>query len=467
MNTLDQKVFDYIEHNHLIEEGDTVIIGLSGGADSVCLLNLLSKYKILKNISLVAVHVNHMIRGEEAKRDEKFAKSLCDKMQIKCEIFCKNIPEEASRSGESEEECGRRIRYEIFKQVMEKYQASKIAVAHHMNDQAETVLFRIARGSGVKGIAGMRASHGNIIRPLLCISKDEIVEYIRQEGLDYVEDYTNDDTEYSRNYIRKEILPKLEIINSDAINHIASLADLAGEMNDYICKKAKEIVKKAQIRTEDGSTWALRPVYDVNIIRGEDDFLLPYVIRSIFDENNISLKDITRDHVLGIAGIMRQCESKRLELPRGIRFCVEANKAYILTEGENIDRGGQIDELEIGPGEYTLSDGSKLLCRLLESFSMEDIPRNAYTKWFDYDKICNGLCIRNRLPGDTIVVNEAGDHKKLKEYFINEKIPQSERDSVKVIVAGSEVIWVIGHRIAENVKLTSSTETVLEINYII
>ena len=210
------KVTDYIKENELIAPGDTIIEGISGGADSVCLFLILEEYKKEVPFNTVAVHVHHGIRKKTADKDQKFVEKLCESKGVELKSFKKDIPLICKITKESEEECGRRIRYEIFDDVCRLYENARIAVAHHMNDQAETVIFRIIRGSGIKGLTGMEAKRDNIIRPLLCLKRDEIEEYLEYLGQDYRIDETNSKLEYSRNYIRKKIIPKFESVRQNA-----------------------------------------------------------------------------------------------------------------------------------------------------------------------------------------------------------------------------------------------------------
>ncbi|MBR6396573.1 MAG: tRNA lysidine(34) synthetase TilS, partial [Lachnospiraceae bacterium] len=234
------KVSEYIRQNNLITPGDTIIEGISGGADSVCLLLMLEELKKEIDFKTVAVHVHHGIRRKSADKDQKFVEKLCEEKGIELKSFKKDIPLICKITRESEEECGRRIRYELFDDVCGMYENAKIAVAHHMNDQAETVLFRIIRGSGIKGLTGMEAKRDNIIRPLLCLKREEIEQYLEETEQDYRIDETNGKIEYSRNYIRKKIIPRLETLRNNAVEHINALSGEASAINSYMENKARE-----------------------------------------------------------------------------------------------------------------------------------------------------------------------------------------------------------------------------------
>lgn len=444
------KIKKYIEDNHLIAPNDTIIIGLSGGADSVCLLLILDKLRKELDYNIEAIHVNHGIRGLTADLDEEFVINLCKNHNIPIRTYKENIPAIAKESHETEEECGRRIRYEIFKENA-KEDTCKIAVAHHMEDQAETVIFRMARGTGIKGISGMRPKDGNIIRPLLCMHKREIVEYLKACEEEYRTDETNDDTLYSRNLIRKEITPLLERINEGAVDHIVSLSIESEKISKYIESQAKKLLEKAKVEDK----------YDAKIIAEDDEVIRTAAIRHLIKNSDIPLKDVSREHIERIDSLLTKSEASLVNLPRGVCAVIEAGKIYMASNKEHTE-----DDFIIkitGEGQYKLVDGRMVTARFVSSFDESLIPQSPYTKWFDYDKICNDLCIRTRQSGDYLVVGSKGEKKSLKEYMINEKIPKSERDATPILVNGNRVAWVLGRRISWDVKVTNSTKHVIEI----
>lgn len=461
MNKTRQKVIDFIINNNLINEGDRIIVGLSGGADSVCLICLLNDIKDEMSFSLEAVHVHHGIRGIEADEDENFASRICEKLDIPFASFKRDIPNEARKNHESEEECGRRIRYEIFNQEILKRDNSKIAVAHHMDDQVETILFRMLRGTGIKGIAGMKVQNGNIIRPLLCLSKSEILDYLMEIGQDFKNDSTNEDINYSRNYIRNEIIPKFKEINGNSLNHICSLSHEAMEIEEYLEQEAIEALNEALVECKKKNTQTIRK-YKVENIISKKQVIKARIIRRIIAEAGISLKDVNRDHIAQINGILEKSESGQVHLPRGARIKQESGLIYVEKEEKRVD-SFQVDIID--EGSYKVEGIGEIKCRIIKDFAMEGIPQSPYTKWLDYDKIKNGLCVRSRQSGDFLVINDEGKVKSLKDYMINEKIPKSERDRIPLIAVDNKICWVIGHRLSADVKITENTSIVLEISF--
>lgn len=452
MNNTELRVKKYIIDNELLNAGDTVVIGLSGGADSVCLFLILDKLSKDLGISLEAVHVNHGIRGLAADEDESFVIDLCKNHSVPITTRKVDIPHLASKNHETEEECGRRIRYQLFneKATSEKH---KIAVAHHMEDQAETVIFRMARGTGIKGIAGMKAIEGKIIRPLLCLHKSEIISYLKECEQEYRNDATNEDTLYSRNLIRKEITPLLERINEGAVEHIVSLSVEANKINDYIEKQAVKLLSQARCN---------QSKYDAIIISKAEEIIRTAAIRKIIQEAKLPLKDVTREHIDTIDSHLAVTESSQVCLPNNHKIIIEAGKIYV-DEVKEFNESDFLIKIT-NEGEYKLWDGRTLFIRFIDEYSESDIPQSPYTKWLDYDKISNDLCIRKRQIGDYFIVSAKGDKKSIKKYMIDEKIPRSERDTIPILANGHRATWVVGKRISWDVKVTKDTKRVVEIS---
>ena len=233
----------YMKQQQINLNGEKVIIGLSGGMDSVCLFHILKDL----GVSLEAVHVNHQIRGEEAKRDEQFVKNLCARYNIPFHGYRYDVPKISREKHLSEEEAGRMVRKEAFARVMKEQGAGYVALAHHGNDRAETFLFHLSRGTGVKGLGSMKPVQGTIIRPLLWAERKEIEQYVQEKGYEFVEDATNSQTEYTRNKIRHEIIPALEEINPRCIPHICGAAEKLSAVSAYIDREAEKLCRLSAV----------------------------------------------------------------------------------------------------------------------------------------------------------------------------------------------------------------------------
>ena len=228
-----EKVIEFIKRETLITQGDDITAGISGGADSVYLLRVLCRLREKMDIRIQAVHVNHQIR-REAAADQKFVEDLCRKLHVPCSVVSVDVPARAREEKLSLEEAGRKVRYEAFYRAVKGKKNGKIAVAHHQNDQAETFLFRVARGTGLEGAGAMKPADFPLIRPLLCMQKQEIIEALETMGQDWVEDASNEDTAYARNQIRCHVIPPLEEVNPRAVAHIASLTEDLQEAGAFL-----------------------------------------------------------------------------------------------------------------------------------------------------------------------------------------------------------------------------------------
>lgn len=450
-----KKVISYIEKNKILQDGDSVLLGVSGGADSVCMLHVLYSLREKYHLKLYVVHVNHGIRGSEAKRDADFVEQMAENLQIPFRVVTANIPEMAKEQKLSEEEAGRIFRYNTFEQVANEVGANKIAVAHNLNDNSETVLFNLFRGSRLKGLRGISPMRGQIIRPLLCCSRNEIEQYLQENNLSYCTDSTNKETDYSRNRIRLKLMPYIkENINQKAEYNIVNAAENLSQVYEYIYGEAQ---KAYRIHVKDNVL--LNSAEDLNVV------ILQEVVRMWILENTGRLKDIKANHVNIVIGLLSNQVSKKSELPYGLKLIKTYEGVKVLLENnEGKDSNGQtiIEDGKIFNTEKITVTVEN------ESFDKSNIPDLLYTKWLDYDKM-KGLTLRKRLPGDYIEISgsESGRSvkKKLKKYFIDNKIPQEERNNIWLLADGNHVVWIVGYRISEMCKVTDSTKRIIKITY--
>ena len=427
-----KKVCKFIEDNKMISPGDRVILGISGGADSVCLLFVLLEYKKQIDFTLQAVHVNHNIRGKEAKKDEEYVKRLCDDLNVPCDIVQVDIPNIVKETGMSSEEAGRIERYRIFNE----YNPDKIAIAHHLNDLSETLIFNLTRGSGIKGMCSIRAVSGKLIRPLLSVSRLQIENYLEKKNIKYCVDSTNKDIEYSRNRIRNQVIPALKEINVKSLEHIAAFSDMAYETEQYLANvtdiKYQEIVKDEGI--------------NVNLLGKEDELIKKRIIKKAIVTAAEHEKDISAIHVEQVLGLVNMQTGRSIDLPYELR----ALREY--------------DFIKIGKKETNRIKIGKIETEYINPENMSSYPTEIYTKWFDCDKIKNALKLRTRQNGDCIRIKNGT--KKLQNLFTDLKIPSDKRDTIPLLCDGDEVVWVIGYRISEAYKVNPDTKKVIEVRYI-
>lgn len=482
MNEIIDKIYRYIEQNNMLTDCERVVIGLSGGADSVCLLMVLKGYIEKKHLQteLCAVHVNHGIR-QEAGDDEEFARALCERMGVSFTAYHIDAIELAKQLGMSVEEAGRKERYRIFNEECQGCNA-RIAVAHHMNDQAETVLMNLARGTSLKGIGGIRPVRDNIIRPLLSVTRAEVEEVLEDFNQPYVTDATNLCNDYTRNSLRNVVIPYMtEKVNAHTVENIADAAEELQKDFDFIEVEAKKAYDK---HVYVGDTVVLR-------LYGEEFAVLHEVIRKRVIYRAVyaltqTAKDIYKVHVNAVDELVAKPVGSSADICYGLR----AVKGYddIIISRKNMDAasenlsgirgltGAELERLKSGEAVtitqniYYDDNGAPELKQVrvkLQLHSNYEKNRNyansCYAKSFDYDKIQGKLCIRHRTDGDRIVVNRAGTWRKLKKEFIDRKVPADMRDNVLVVSDDSGVLWAVGVRRSECALIDDETKNVLEI----
>ena len=472
-----QRVRKQIEEWNMIQKGDCIAAAVSGGADSVCLLLLLKELEQSMGFSLYAVHVEHGIRGEESMQDASFVKELCEALNIPCETFFVDALAYAKEQKMGLEEAARILRYEKFRAYAMQKKA-KIALAHHMEDNAETVLFQMLRGSSLTGLGGilpLRTDERGItyIRPLLTAHRYEIEAYLKSVGQTFCIDATNLENDYSRNYLRNIVMPYLQKINAQAVSHINKTACDILEVRDYIEIEAQKqmelLVKQKQ------NSWYL----DITALTELHIALQKQIVYQFLAKASGSKKDIASVHVERLLSLANMQSGKQIHLPYGLiakreysNLCLylKEDKKQITHDLSNIFISEEM-LLECSKNEKSISfsigeQGETFSIRVLKKTSeIEEIPKKTYTKWLDYDKIKQGFCIRIRQSGDYFISDAMGHRKKLKQYFIDEKISTSKRNTMWLLAQESEVFWIVGGRIGENVKVTENTKTIIEMNY--
>ena len=453
-----KKVKEYIKQNKLLQKGDNIILGVSGGADSVCLLYILNDLKKEYALSITAVHVNHMIR-ETAGRDEDFTEKLCDRLGISFKAVKTDCPAIAKRDGISVEEAGRNERYRIFAAVGdEKYGkgAYKIAVAHHMDDLAETLVFNMARGTGIGGLRGVKAKNGNLIRPLLGVTRSEIEAFLDKRKVTHVEDETNLSDDYARNRIRHKLIPAMNEITEKAVKHMASTASQLGEIEDYLNIKSDELWEKyVDERIESAENGAgsskKHEIFINQNISSEHPALVKRVIHRALTQVAGRARDISTVQIEAVAELLASETSRRRDLIYNMEALREYEGVRIFVKSEeSTDKSEILKRLKVEVKDRDFS---------------QNIPTDLYTKWFDYDKINYCPNVRFRQDGDYLTIDSMNRRKLLSDYMTNEKIPMTKRDEVPLLADGSHILWVVGHRISNYYKVTDETKKVLVATY--
>ena len=474
----------------MLQPGDRVVAGISGGADSVCLLFLLLAYAKKVPITLAVVHINHGIRSE-AGEDASFVENLCRRLEIPFYLRKVDVRALAAKQKCSEEDAGRRARYEAFSQVAEELSANKIAVAHNANDCSETMLFHLFRGTGVRGLAGILPVRGNIIRPLLCLERKEIEAYLQKRGISFCLDGTNEKDDYTRNRIRHHILPYAEReIVSGCVSHMTQTAAMMSVVEDYLSRQTNEAMESCVHReytqtaeacnqanhsmqeSTGDQLWQIR--IDLDSFCGLHSVIQDRIILQSLKELTPHQKDISAVHVRLIMDLCEGDSGRRASLPFGIVGIREYKELILSRQDPNAmaklpEKTISLALLQGGSYVLSLDEQSRLVLSVLPYKKFEDVPQNQYTKWFDYDKIKKSLELRGRKQGDFLIIRNGADgisHKTLKQYMITEKIPLKQRDRIWVLAEENHILWLIGYRISEYYKITDDTTRILQVQFI-
>lgn len=459
-----ENIKEFMNKFHMTQPGEKVLVGLSGGADSVCLFFVLLALKEQLGIELGAVHVNHCLR-ESADHDELFVSNLCREKGIVLYTYKIDVAARAESERISTEEAGRNARYECFEDAMKKSGAVKVAVAHHKNDCAETMLFHLGRGTGLQGLAGIRPVRDRIIRPLLCLEKSEIEAYLSECGQAYVTDETNASSEYSRNRMRMEVLPVLSDICPGAVEHIAFAGEMLTEVSDYLKEQTEEAFEACvSVPCKEMDVLHL----SLEKVSGLHSCLQKEVIRECLFRMAGSRRDIGRVHVETVCGLASLQVGRKVSLPYG----VEVEKSYDVLVFRKCDLKNETDNTgfytevylnEAGQeAEICLPDGKVMSLHVFSYNGNCEIPSKPYTKWLDYDKIKKPLVVRNVSDRDFFYFDDK-NRKYVKDYMVNEKIPRTQRAGSIVVAEGDHMLYFVGKRISNSVLVDDKTKRILEI----
>ena len=456
------KIEEYIKKYKMISKEDTVIAGVSGGADSMCLLFVLDELRKKMGFRLIVVHVNHCLRGEAADADENYVVEECRKRDLVCEVFREDMRKYAEENKFSEEEAGRENRRRAYEKTMEKYQGTKIALAHHQEDNAETFFLHLARGSKLKGLGGIYPVKGRYIRPLLVVSREEIEQFLEERGISYCTDLTNFDDVYARNKVRLHVLPYLKKeINPRTVEHINSTMEHLRQVEAYLEIKTEEALKSCSILEDE------KAVIDEKAFAGIEELIQGRVVRNLLVQVSGKEKDLEEVHVEEVISLFKKQNGRRIDLP----YKMTAEKIY---GGIEICRGKKQVEMaetewkiEASMGKTSLYQWKdvEISCRLFKKGQdMPAPPKKTFTKWFDYDIINKNVIARTRRAGDRLVIDDKGNSQKLKSFFINEKVPVAKRDSILLFADGEQILWVTGYRQSKAYQVTKDTINILEIS---
>ena len=458
-NDIRKRFLKFIKEKNIVKSGDKILVGLSGGPDSVCMLNLLCSIRDEEKIEVAAAHINHMLRGEEADKDEEYSKRLCESLGVR--FFSKRIDinKYALETGKSSELAGREARYDFFDEIINKINFNKIATAHNANDQAETILMRIMRGTGLEGLGGIPVEReGKYIRPILFMKREEVEQYCKENNFNPHIDATNLERIYSRNKVRLDILPYMKNnFNPNIVETINRMALLLQDDNEFIEGEVNKAYKDNCFEREN-SIVISKNLFNIH------SAIVTRVIRKALFIINKSNYDMEMKNIEDIIELSNLGTNKRVDLPKDIYAenvygdIIIRKKEYIKNKLSNELTLNKKDILhnEVIFDEYIIN---------FDLVNNKDIKQenDELIKKFDYDKI-NNVTIRYRKDGDRITPLGMKGSKKLKDIFIDMKIPKEKRDEIPLIQFNDEISWIVGIKMSDKFKITKETKHILKVS---
>ncbi|MFC1891848.1 tRNA lysidine(34) synthetase TilS [Thermodesulfobacteriota bacterium] len=450
------KIIKTISRYKMISQGDTVVTAVSGGPDSVCLLDVLNQLSDELQIKLVVAHYNHGLREPEDEAETILVERLADSMNLPFET---EINISLKNCSSSIEENARDARYDFLERIAKNTNAKKIAMGHTLNDQAETVIMRLLRGSGTSGLAGIPpVREPGIIRPMIEINRGDIMSYLENRKLPYAVDSSNSNSKFLRNRIRAELLPLMQEYQPRLIEHLGQLSEIFREENLFIDDLAEDWVKK-ETETESGKDFAV-PLASFSRLQTP---LRNRVIRCLLKKINNNLLRIDHSHIISISTLANNKNSQAsVDLPNNILV----RKAYDRLLFSVSEKALPIEfQLEIdGPGYFQIDELGRSIRIEEETGSVETPHEKSDEKVFlDADKLSYPLTIRNFRPGDRFIPLGMKGHKKIKDFFIDLKVPSETRAVTPILLSGDTPVWVCGFRIDERFKITPQTRNILKV----
>ncbi len=466
----EQKVLSFIKKHNLAERGEKLVVAVSGGADSVCLLYILAGLHKELGIKLHIAHLNHQLRSKDSAADARYVNGLAKKLNIPATITSQDVKAYQKQHRLTLEEAAREVRYSFLAEVAAKVGATKAAVGHTADDHVETMLMHLVRGSGMRGLRGLmpvsqlKVSGGKVtvIRPLLELRREETVAYCRAHKIKPRLDATNLTTESTRNKIRLQLLPLLRKYNLQIHESLMRLAHTAASDYNYIekvaqylsesvSKKEKNaiVIKKKELRE-------LHPALQRQIIRGAVAELLG------------SLKDIESSHIEDIIEALGKPAGKVIGLPFGLTFTIEYNRYILAADSASLCPFSSINgEIVLKIPGKTVLPGGEIITTIKKKSAggKREVNPNDFVARLDYDRAGKKLMVRSRQNGDRFQPLGMKQSKKLNVFMIDARIPQSWRGSIPLVCNGEEITWVLGYRIDERYKVRPETKNILRLEF--
>lgn len=448
--TIEQNIIRFIKKKELVVPDQKILIGLSGGADSIFALHFFYKYKGKLRLNIAAVHVNHNLRGDEGERDEKFCRDVCQKLEVEFYLANVEVNDFAKKNKNSIEEAARLLRYKEFEKFAKKSNSDLIVTAHNSSDNTETVLLNIVNGSGIKGISGIPVKRENIIRPFLIISKNEILDYLKNNKIKYVTDSSNENVNFKRNYLRNEVIPSLRTninpsIDSVVFNSSQILREQSNAIDFFIGKLSEQIV----INEYDRVSIRLSKLDNL------PDSIISELFKTILKKNfeiEYNFKQIEK-----IKSILSLQVGSFVELGKNVITFRERDKIIILKDEQIF-----IDEIPIKIGK-NVKVGKKSLKTEIVKKIPDKFKNDKSEEYISGDLVKNELKLRPWKIGDRIQLLGMKGTKKISDVLTDIKISSYEKKNQLVLVNNNDIIWILGQKISDKYKITSQTKRIIKL----
>ena len=467
-NTLEKRASSFIREYGLLSGGEKVLAAVSGGPDSVCMLHVLNNLRETLDIQLHIAHLDHGLRGDESAADAGWVEGLAGSLGIPATIEKKDVAQWREKGKTSLEEAAREVRYRFLENVARRVGAKRVAVGHTRDDQVETTLMHLLRGSGIQGLRGLKAAapipYGAgedgiwVIRPLLEVTRQETGAYCTAHNLQPRTDTSNEQVRFLRNRIRLELIPLLRQYNADIDGALVRLADLAGEDADFMDEQAAALCGAAV--SSEGCLTCL----DSGKLRGLPLALQRRVFRTVLEQSYGSLRDIEAVHVDSLVKLLFSNTGRSVNLPGGMVVANERNRMVITAQGSAACPWPVLDRdyvLNV-PGETALPGWRVSATIMEENFFKED---DIFSASFDLARVGRQLTVKGRGAGDRFHPLGMAHSRKLQDFMVDSAIPRSWRDSVPIVWSPAQVVWVVGWRIDDRVKVTTATQGVLRLDF--
>jgi tRNA(Ile)-lysidine synthase len=464
--TLEQRVNSFLHEHRMTGSRKPLLVAVSGGPDSVCLLHVLYAIKDDFKFKLHVVHLDHQLRGKASVADAQYVLDLCHELGIPVTIEQRNVRAYQREHKLSLEEAAREVRYSFISEVAESIGADYVAIGHTLDDHVETILLNLLRGTGTRGLRGLQSighwqSAGrrlNIVRPLLAVSRKETTAYCRRHYLQPRTDVTNRALTLTRNRIRLKLLPILKSYNPDIIEVLLRTARIAADDIAFLEQTTERYYDK--ITTSQGKA----VVFQKTALLKLPPAILRLVLRRSIEDILGTLKDIEARHIEEMLLLLTKPAGKRINLPYGLFFAAEYDR-FILTKELN-----ELTPYPVLESEYALSipgiteiPGWRVYADIVNK--MEAGDGNGFIACFDFNKMEAKLEVRPRRQGDHFQPLGMKNEKKLGRFMIDARVPQLWRNRVPIVCAGEQIVWVVGQRIDERVKVTNNTRRILRIRF--